>query len=77
MYTRVMLVYTCTHIVKYTSYHLLCQLSFVALKMEHQLSDGVWVEEIESEALEMFKANQHGHEDGYARFMPSGQVVFV
>ena len=42
--------------------------------MEHQLSDGVWVEEIESEALEMFKANQHGHEDGYVRFMPSGQV---
>merc|ERR1711892_124610 len=47
----------------------------LAGRMDHQLSDGVWIEEIESEALDTYRANLHGHEDGYVRFMPSGQVL--
>jgi len=43
--------------------------------MENKLSDGVWLEEIESEALEVFEANQAEHVDKYVRFMPSGQVL--
>ena len=42
--------------------------------MENILSDGVWLEEIESEALKVFEANQAEHADKYVRFMPSGQV---
>merc|ERR1712071_435561 len=41
--------------------------------MENILSDGVWLEEIENEALEVFEANQAEHADKYVRFMPSGQ----
>ena len=50
---------------------------FIVPKMEYNLSDGVLVEEIESKALERYKANLHVHEDGYVRFMPSGQVSLV
>ena len=42
--------------------------------MDYILSDGVWFEEIASEALEEFEANQSGYADGFVRFMPSGQV---
>ena len=42
--------------------------------MENILSDGVTIEEIKSEALDMFEANQTGYEDGFVRFLPSGQV---
>ena len=42
--------------------------------MEHKLSDGVSVEEIQSDTLEAFKANQKSYEDGFVRFLPSEQV---
>ena len=42
--------------------------------MENILSDGVTIEEIKSEALDMFEANQTGYKDGFVRFLPSGQV---
>ena len=42
--------------------------------MENILPEGVTIEEIKSEALDMFKANQTGYEDGFVRFLPSGQV---
>ena len=42
--------------------------------MENILSDGVTIEEIKSEALDMFEAKQTGYEDGFVRFLPSGQV---
>ena len=38
------------------------------------LSDGVWIEEIESDVLKKFEENQTGFEEGSVRFMPSGQV---
>jgi len=40
-----------------------------------RLSEGVWVEEITSSALAEYQAWLHGHQDGYVRFMPSGQVL--
>ena len=43
--------------------------------MESPLSDGVSFEEIESGALTMFEANQTAYEEGFVRFLPSGQVV--
>ena len=43
--------------------------------MEHKLSDGVLVKEIQSDTLEAFKANQIGYEDGFVRFLPSEQVI--
>ena len=42
--------------------------------MESGLSAGVDIEEIKSEALEIFEVNQLGYEDGFVRFLPSGQV---
>eukprot|EP00090_Calanus_glacialis_P045776 TRINITY_DN8712_c0_g1_i6.p1 TRINITY_DN8712_c0_g1~~TRINITY_DN8712_c0_g1_i6.p1 ORF type:complete len:325 (+),score=130.36 TRINITY_DN8712_c0_g1_i6:23-997(+) len=39
------------------------------------LSDGVWIEEIESDVLKKFEENQTGFEEGSVRFMPSGQVL--
>jgi hypothetical protein len=38
------------------------------------LSDGVWIEEIESDVLKKFEENQTGFEEGSVRFMPFGQV---
>ena len=42
--------------------------------MENTLSEAVTIEEIKSKALNMFEANQTGYEDGFVRFLPSGQV---
>jgi len=47
----------------------------VFLSMESPLSDGVSIEEIESGALAMFEANQTAYEEGFVRFLPSGQVL--
>ena len=38
------------------------------------LSNGVFIEEIESEALDIFEANQTGYKEGFVRYMPSEQV---
>jgi len=43
--------------------------------MESLLSPGVTVEEITSPALVEYQENQHGHQEGYVRFRPSGQVL--
>jgi len=43
--------------------------------MENILSDGVHIEEIKSEALDVFEANQRGYIDGFVRFLPAGQVL--
>ena len=43
-------------------------------KMENMLSDGVFTEEIENEALNIFEANQAGYNEGFVRYMPSEQV---
>lgn len=40
-----------------------------------QLSDGVWVEEIESEAVRGLEVDQSMFKQGFVRFMPSGQVL--
>ena len=42
--------------------------------MQEGLSEGVDVEEIQSEALKIFEANQGAYNDGFVRFQPSGQV---
>ena len=43
--------------------------------MENLLSDGVFTEEIESEALDIFEANQAGYNKReFVRYMPSKQV---
>ena len=42
--------------------------------MEKVLSDGVFIEEIQSEALDIFEANQAGYKEGFVRYMPSEQV---
>ena len=42
--------------------------------MQEGLSEGVDVEEIQSEALKIFDANQGKFNDGFVRFLPSGQV---
>ena len=42
--------------------------------MQSGLSEGVFVEEIQSEAHKIFEANQSGYKDGSVRFLPSGQV---
>ena len=42
--------------------------------MENILSDGVTIEEIKSKALDMVEATQTGYEEGFVRFLPSGQV---
>ena len=42
--------------------------------MENALSDGVFIQEIESEALDMFEANQEGYKEGFVQYLPSGQV---
>ena len=42
--------------------------------MQSGLSEGVLIEEIKSEALKIFEANQGGYKDGFVRFLPSGQV---
>ena len=41
---------------------------------EDEKAKGVSIEEIESEALNEFEANQLGYEEGFVRFLPSGQV---
>ena len=38
-------------------------------------SEGVFFEEIGSEPLKIFEANQSGYKDGFVRFQPSGQVI--
>merc|ERR1719474_638231 len=43
--------------------------------MNHKLSEGVFVEEIQSGILDVFKANQFGFEDGFVKFLPSEQVL--
>jgi len=43
--------------------------------MQSGLSEGVLIEEIKSEALKIFEANQGGYKDGFVRFLPSGQVL--
>ena len=42
--------------------------------MQSGLSEGVFVEEIQSEAHKIFESNQSGYKDGSVRFLPSGQV---
>ena len=41
--------------------------------MQSGLSEGVFIEEMKSEALKIFEANQLKYKDGFVRFLPSGQ----
>ena len=45
--------------------------------MESLLSAGVTVEEITSPALVQYQDSQHGHQEGFVRFRPSGQVCVM
>jgi len=40
-----------------------------------RFSEGVNIEEIQSDALKIFEANQGGYKEGFIRFNPSGQVL--
>ena len=42
--------------------------------MEKVLSDGVFIEEIQSEALDVIETNQAVFKEGFVRYLPSGQV---